>query len=269
MAGARFVDVRGTRVFVEEWGAGPTLLCVHGLGGGSHFFGALGYALATRWRTLALDLPGSGLSPLTADFSFDSLAELLVSLARIESESKVCLLGHSMGAILALEAVRQAPELAAGFIAVGGLSEALPESRSRIRARNEEIQHSGMAGRGEGFASVNLARRTQQERPEITGVLAKLFDLQPARGYTAAAEALASWTARPLPPLERVRCLAITGVEDRYAPPAAVQEFAGALPAGTGFEVMPDCGHLPFLEQPAAFAAIVKGFLETVVVGSG
>jgi 3-oxoadipate enol-lactonase len=263
MAGARFVELRGARVFVEEWGAGETLLCVHGLGGGSHFFSALGPALGTRCRTLALDLPGSGLSPLTTDFSFDSVAELLVSLARVESESKICLLGHSMGAILALEAVRQAPELAAGFIAVGGLSEALPESRSRIRARIEEIQRSGMAGRGEGFASMNLARRTQEERPEIAGLVAKLFDAQPIGGYTATAEALASWTARPLPSLEGVHCLAITGAEDRYAPPTAVREFAGTLPAGTRVEVVPDCGHLPFLEQPAAFAAIVKRFLET------
>jgi pimeloyl-ACP methyl ester carboxylesterase len=35
------------------------------------------------------------------------------------------------------------------------------------------------------------------------------------------------------------------------------------IPDTPHLEVIPDCGHLPFLEQPDAFAAVVKSFLRT------
>jgi len=73
---------------------------------------------------------------------------------------------------------------------------------------------------------------------------------------------LAVFNLFPLPPLDGVKCLAITGEEDRYAPPDAVRKFADQLPEGTRVEVMRDCGHLPFLEQPEAFAEIVERFLD-------
>jgi 3-oxoadipate enol-lactonase len=262
-----FVDVAGTRLYLEAWGDAkqpgpPVLLCLHGLGGGTHFFGALGPALAGQCRTIAIDLPGSGLSP-SASFSFDTVADLVVSLARggLTNGRAVYLLGHSMGTILALEAIRRSPDLAAGLIVVGGLPEPLSGARTRIRDRVETIGRSGIAGLGAEVVAANFSRRSQTERPELTACFAKLFDRQDPAAYAETAIALAEWTARDLPPLDRVPCLVITGEEDRYAPPDAIHAFARTLPLRTRVEIMPDCGHLPFLEQPAAFAAIVSAFL--------
>ena len=64
-------------------------------------------------------------------------------------------------------------------------------------------------------------------------------------------------------PTVAVPCLAITGEHDQYAPPAAVAAFIGKMPAQPRLEVIPECGHLPFLEQPDAFAAAVKAFLRS------
>jgi 3-oxoadipate enol-lactonase len=265
----RFVDAGGTRVYLEQWGAAeaPVLLCLHGLGGGTHFFGALGASLAEagQRRTIAMDQPGSGLSPLAGGFSFDAVADLVVTLAKTQHVARqpLFLLGHSMGAILALEVIRRIPDLAAGLIIVGGLPEPLPGARTRIRDRVETIRQRGIAGVGADVVPANFSRRTQAERPELTALFAKLFDRQDPLAYMSTAEALAAWTARDLPPLDRVPCLVITGEEDRYAPPDAIHDFARALPPPprTRVEIMPDCGHLPFLEQPAEFAAIVSSFL--------
>jgi 3-oxoadipate enol-lactonase len=262
-------------MYVETWGdaAAPTLLCLHGLGGGTHFFGALGASLAGQYHVIAIDQPGSGLSPLGgATFSFDAVADLVVTLARGEhvGGQPVYLLGHSMGTILALEVIRRAPDLAAALIIVGGLPEPLPGARTRIRDRVEAIRRrdlagfSRLAGIGAEVVAANFSRRSQAERPELTALFAKLFDRQDPVAYTATAEALAAWTARELPPLDRVPCLVITGEEDRYAPPDAIQAFARTLPSGTRLEIMRDCGHLPFLEQPAAFAALVSSFLTSL-----
>ena len=59
----------------------------------------------------------------------------------------------------------------------------------------------------------------------------------------------------------RVPCLAVTGVDDQYAPPDAVAAFVQGLPQPAPVEVIEACGHLPFLEQPDAFARLVEAFL--------
>jgi 3-oxoadipate enol-lactonase len=264
MGRGRRETLAGSCVYVEEWGHGPTLLCLHGLGGGGYFFGGLGAALAGRYRTLALDFPGSGFSPVPSGFSFDALAEIVVDLATREAEPILCLLGHSMGTIVALEAIRRNPRLAPGFIAVGGLSEPLPGARSRIATRAEAIRRGGMTGLGAEVAAANFSRATLDERPELAALFARLFELQPPEGYVATAEALARWAAKSPPPLEGVHCLVITGDEDRYAPPDAAAAFARTLPATTHLDILPNCAHLPFLEQPHACAAIVERFLDDI-----
>ena len=258
---SRDAEVDGTRLHVQEWGAGPTLLCVHGLGGGGHFFSGIGPALAGDCHTVAVDLPGSGLSPAMPPFSFDAAASILIDLARQESWQPLSVLGHSMGAIIGLEIVRQAPEMVGSLVLVGGLPEPQPAARTRIADRISEIRRAGLIGIGEQAVAANFSRRTRAERPELTGLFARLFEGQSAEGYIAAAEALCAWCAPPLPPLDTVRCLVVTGDEDLYAPPDAVRAFARTLPAGSRVDVMPDCGHLPFLEQPLAFAEIVRRFL--------
>jgi 3-oxoadipate enol-lactonase len=264
-AHGRFVEVGTARLHLESWGAAraPVLLCLHGLGGGTHFFGALGVALAGHCRTVAVDQPGSGLSRPLLSFSFDTVADLVVGLARTEPVrgAAVCLLGHSMGTILALETIRRSPDLAVGLIMVGGLPEAPALARTRIRDRVHAIHQRGIATVATEVVAANFSHRAQLERPELTASFAEVFARQDSAAYADTAEALAAWRARTLPPLDRVPCLALTGEEDRYAPPDAVRRFARTLPAGTRLEIMCECGHLPFLEQPDAFAAIVSSFL--------
>jgi pimeloyl-ACP methyl ester carboxylesterase len=259
-----FIEVAGRRVFIEEWGSGPALLCLHGLGGGTHFFSEVGPLLSARHRTIAFDFPGAGQSPSTLPISFEVFAEIVVALAASLNVSDPTLLGHSMGTIIGLEAIRVSPRLTSRFIAVGGVPEPPESARARISARIAAIRSNGIGGLGKDAVAGNVSARTNTERPDVTAWLAEHFDRQSGDGYVAIAEALAGWKALPLPPLDGVKCLAITGEEDRYAPPDAVRKFAGQLPPGTRLEVMRDCGHLPFLEQPAAFADLVEQFVDDV-----
>ena len=122
--GRGFIEVAGRRVFIEEWGSGPALLCLHGLGGGTHFFSEVGPLLAARHRTIAFDFPGAGQSPSTLPISFEVFAEIVVALAASLNVSDPALLGHSMGTIIGLEAIRVSPRLTSRFIAVGGVTRA-------------------------------------------------------------------------------------------------------------------------------------------------
>lgn len=250
-------------LYVEQHGEGRTLLCIHGLGGGAHFFAPLRVALGHRCHVVAIDLPGSGLSPATGPFSFDAAADLVVALAHREGWQRIGILGHSMGTILALEVVRRAPGLVAGLLAVGGVPEPPPAARERLAARVADIQATGtLAGLGAGVIAANVSAATRTDKPAIIALQARLFDLQVPGAYASTATALAEWRERPRPPLEGVCCEAVTGDEDTYAPPDAVARFVESLPPGATLTAIPDCGHLPFFEQPERFAAIVAAWLE-------
>lgn len=256
-----FVDAAGARVRVATWGDGPVVLCLHGLGGGTHFFAALGPALASSHRVVAVDLPGSGLSPRLPRFSVEACAEVAIALAR-NSGGPVHLLGHSLGTIVALEAIRSAPGLAASLLAVGGLPEPSAPSRTRILARAAVARQRGLLGMGPEVVEANFSTCTRAEHPELTGLFAALFERQDAEAYADTAEALAGWHAPDLPRLDAVRCFVVTGEEDRYAPPDAAGAFARSLPTGTRVEVMEACGHLPMLEHPEEFARLVGAFVK-------
>jgi pimeloyl-ACP methyl ester carboxylesterase len=264
---AGLVDVDGTRLHVESCGDGPLVLCVHGLGGGAYFFRALGQRLGTRYRTVAIDLPGSGQSPPMPVFSFETTGALVATLARREGSGGVCLVGHSMGVIVCLEAMRRAPGLAGTFVGVGGLPEPLPESRARLQARADHVRADGLRGVGEQAVAASFSARTRAERPELTALFARLFETQDAGAYADTAEALARWSAPPLPDLDGVSCLLMTGADDLYAPPGAVRRCGSSLPAGTAVHVLPDCAHFPFFEQPGAFSATIERFLEGTAFG--
>jgi 3-oxoadipate enol-lactonase len=233
-----------------------TLICLPGLGGGRYFFERLEPALAATCRTIATEHP----SP----FSFDIEIDRVVDLAQRERASgqQVYLLGHSMGTIVAFETIRRAPGVVAGVIVVGGLLEPSPESRARIGARADIIRHRGIANIGSSVVAANFSERSQRERTDLTAWFVDQFERQNAIDYADTADALSTWLARPLPPLDDVACLVMTGEEDRYAPPPAIRDLARSLPASTRVEIMCDCGHLPFLEDPATCAELIRAFLE-------
>jgi 3-oxoadipate enol-lactonase len=253
-------EAAGARVHVRRGGAGPTLLCLHGLGGGVHFFETLGRSLSDRYATLALDLPGSGLSSQPASLTFEHLADVVAAIG--SRHSPLALVGHSMGTIIGLEALRRDPALARGFVAVGGIPEPQASSRDRIAARADRIAATGLEGLGEEVAAANLSERTIRQAPGLAALFGRTFEQQSPEGYVATARALASWTAPPLPPLGGVSCLLVAGEDDRYAPPDAMRAFQATLPPGTALELIPGCAHLPFLERPAEFSALIRTFLD-------
>jgi 3-oxoadipate enol-lactonase len=249
------------RIAVERWGTtGPALLCLHGLGGSAGFFGGIGSALSDRCRIVAFDFPGSGGSAVPPRVTFDELAATAVEIAQ-DLDPPRYILGHSMGTIIGLEAIRQSPRIAAGFLAVGGLLAPRADACERIAARLAIIEERGIAGLGEAVAAANVSARTRVDRPDVLAQLAAIFERQPEAGYLATARALIAWTARPLPPLDGVRCLTIAGAEDRYAPPEDVQALARLLPGAPDAVILPDCAHLPFMEDPRAFSGILDEFL--------
>ena len=258
----------GLPVHIEDAGAGPAVLAVHGLGGGAWFFTGLARRLEGRFRVLSVDLPGTGRSvepaPARPAFTADTWVADLRGLIEDRVGGPVVLLGHSMGTILALLAWDSWPELIRGLVFVGGLPEALPPIRERLRQRVMHVAAHGMAGTGALVSLANFSSSTRENQPELVAMFERLFEAQEPVAYMRSCEILQSISATSILPRVQAPCLALTGRHDQYAPPDLVSAFVQQLPSTHAEVVLPDAGHFPFLETPEPFAAALAPFLESV-----
>jgi 3-oxoadipate enol-lactonase len=251
----------------EATGRGRTLLALHGLGGGAWFFTGLARRLAPEHRVIAVDLPGTGRSTSSAPFSLSSWTADLADLVDERAGEPVVLLGHSMGTIAALHAWSSGGGWQArirGLIFAGGLPEPRAPIKERLMARAESVARAGLSGVGPQAAPANFSRATLEHQPELVGLWETLFEAQDPDTYVRWCRMLIEASAVSVVPTVTVPCLSVSGTEDQYAPPDLVEAFVRRLPGPARAEFLAGCGHLPFLEQPAAFAAAVRSFLSTL-----
>jgi pimeloyl-ACP methyl ester carboxylesterase len=112
--GSRTVALGGPVHYVDFDGNsdGPTVVLVHGVGGSHLDWDLLAPQLTARFRVLAVDLPGFGLSgptrrPATIRRNVDVLAEFI----RRVGDPPVVLVGNSMGGMIAILLTARMPHL--------------------------------------------------------------------------------------------------------------------------------------------------------------
>lgn len=132
---ARTVPVAGVDLHVRDIpGAAedlPPALFVHGLGGSSLNWTALGLRLGDTVRGVAPDLPGFGRTPLTGSAGINEQADVLVELIEREFGQPVHVFGNSMGGAASVALAARRPDLAASLTLI---SPALPHPRASASA---------------------------------------------------------------------------------------------------------------------------------------
>ena len=108
---SRFVELNGNVVHYVDEGSGPILLMLHGNPVWSFVYREVIIALRDRFRCIALDLPGFGLSTGAPDYRYlaQDHADLLVTFIDRLDLSHLTLVGHNWGGPLGLYAAEQRP----------------------------------------------------------------------------------------------------------------------------------------------------------------
>ena len=256
---ARHVAVGGGAVVsVRECGAGPAIVCLHGIGSGAASWLDTGLLLQAQARVIAWDAPGYGAStPLVpaSPTAGDYAARLRALLDALGVQSCV-LVGHSLGALTAAAAARvdaRIQQLVLISPAAGYGAPARDEARRKVRTERlaalDELGIAGMAAQRAGRLLSDNA--SELARQWVRWNMARLND----GGYRQAVELLcnADLLADLPPPMPvRVAC----GTRDVVTTPEACAQVARQC--GVPLEPIADAGHASYVEQSQAVAALLR-----------
>ena len=255
----------------DIYGSGPrTVALLHGVGGGRRIWnadcGGTAQTLADAgWRVVAFDLPGYGDSPLPATMSTAVMAAAVADSLRALDARPAVLLGHSMGGMVAQELAATDPEAVQALI-LACTSPAFGKpggdwQQGFLRDRLAPLDAGqGMAALAQQLvAGMVSPQATPQAIAQGAGVMARV----PEATYRAALQAIVSFDRRAALPGIRVPTLCLAAEHDRTAPLAVMQRMAEHIP-GARTALVRGAGHLANIEQPAAFAAAVIAFLDTL-----
>lgn len=244
-------------------GHGPSVLLLHDADGGHLSFAPQVEVLARNgYRGVAWDMPGYGHSPPIEPYAFKSLAQACLTLADALRCERLTLVGHGMGAMVALEVALRAPaRIERLVLAAGGppLDEAARKAwvEPRLQALDAGLGMAEIAAQTvrDGGGRNALPEGLQLARHALAQV--------PAPTYRRALQALTTFH-RGAQLLGHVHAptLLVSGGQDRCTPPEALQALAQVLPDAQHLE-LPGIGHWPQLEDPETFDGALLDFLAT------
>lgn len=276
------------QLFVREVGHGPTLVVVHGGPDFDHRYLLPEMdGLADGFRLVYYDQRGRGASfhERSLDVTMASEVADLDAVRQAAGADTVALLGHSWGAVLAMEYARRHPARVSHLVLVNPAppsSAAAATTRAAITAmRTPEELDALAAWRVDpryqvGDIAADLAVYRIHFRPamvdpaHLDAVLPRLRAGFRPEGILAAraiedrlyAETWESNRYDLLPQLAQLDMPALVVHGDRdFIPAHVAHDLASAIP-GCELVTLPNCGHFAFLEQPERFRHAVTAFIE-------
>jgi pimeloyl-ACP methyl ester carboxylesterase len=214
---------------------------------------------AEIWREQAAALSARRPVHITDVHSrFATLPEMAAALLA-ERHGPLLLCGTSMGGMLALEVLRQAPQRVAALALLA--SSARPDTPDLIRLRSEAITLFEQ-GRMREVLQANLAFAFD---PAHAAALAPRYMAMIERagaGQLIAQNRAVMARADQRPLLPRIACptLVLVGAADLLTPPEHAHEMAALIP-GARLETISRCGHMLTWEQPQRVNALLADWL--------
>ncbi|KKW90377.1 hypothetical protein YP76_20510 [Sphingobium chungbukense] len=237
-------------------GSGPVLLFLHGLGGNAENWVLQRAAFARTHQVVALDLPGHGRSQ-GRDVPFTRYWESIEGICDHLGVTQLSLCGLSKGARAGLMFAARQPERVERIAVVNAFVHLTPADRQARLALYDVL--IGPAGE-QAWAKRLLSAMSVSGHPTIVRGFLKSLDSIDPHHIRARFQELIDYDQRP--ELAGIRCpvLLVRGEKDDFVPPYCVDEMHRLL-TNSSIARLPDCGHLPYLEDPAAFNALLRHFL--------
>jgi proline iminopeptidase len=289
-----FVDANGLLIYYKAFGTGQPLVILHGGPGASHDY-LLPYLLplARTNRLIFIDERGSGRSEKLEDpssYTVENMADDVEAVRLALGLGKISLLGHSCGGVLAeayaLKYQRNLTHLilASTFHSTRQLnavfSRMMAAMTPELRNRIERLERAGLFGHGRNYEK-NRYPAEYMVAAWGEGYFPYLYQRRPDPNYDPIGNGVMSWdlyrtmwgshgefvvdgNMTSVEYADRLGTIAvptlITVGDHDEVDPSISRDMQRLIP-GSQLVVLPQSGHMTFVDQPAMFLRAVDQFV--------
>jgi pimeloyl-ACP methyl ester carboxylesterase len=263
MAKAHINDID---IHYQVEGEGPDLLLLHGLGSRARDWSRQVDFFSQRFRVIACDLRGHGLSdkppgPYSMGLFADDVALLLRELAVTSAD----VVGISMGGMIALQMAVDHPALVNRLVIVNSVAEVIP----RTLTEKMMVWQRLFLGRVLSMASMArfISKRLfpDDDQQELRFEFEQGFRQNDKRAYICATRAILGWSVKQYLGSIRQPTLFLTGDRD-YSPVQLKQRCVAAMPDAQ-LSVVKGSGHATPIDREHEFNQLLLQFLLETDIG--
>lgn len=249
------LKVGGRKVYAATGGKAfdatrPTIVFIHGAG-----FDHTCWQLQSRWfawhgwSVLAVDLPAHGRSEGPPLESLDAMCDWVVAVLDAAGVGKAALVGHSMGAVIALETTARHAARVSG-LALVGVSAAMPVHPDLLGAARETPDRAYEMMTGWGFGPGAKLGGNTAPGLWMTGGAMAVLERGRERALAADLAACSTWKTGPQSAASvTLPTLFVLGARDMMTPARKGQELAAAMGAPSTVKIA-SVGHMLMQEAP-------------------
>jgi proline iminopeptidase len=289
-----YVDANGVMIYYKIFGRGKPLVIVHGGPGASHdYFLPYLTPLARHYQLIFIDERGSGRSQTLEDvsaYTVENMVEDVEAVRQALGLGQVSLLGHSYGGVLAqayalkYQKNLSALILASTFSSTKALNEVFAQMKEKmppeLRDRINRLESDGLYGHGRDYEK-NRYTTEYMTAAWGDGYFPYLYRNRPDPNYDPIDNGKMSWALYRemwgsqgefivdgnLKSVEytdrlatiKVPTLLLAGDHDECDP--TMSKVMQAKIAGSKLVILPESGHMTFVDQPGLFEKAVEDFL--------
>lgn len=256
----------GVQLEIAEQGPrdGPAVVLLHGITDSRLSYEPMWQRLPKHWHTIAVSLRGHGESDRPPHYTLADIAGDVALLAETLRLEPMVVVGHSMGAAVAMQLAIHRPDLVRALVGIGAFASfgdkpgLLDYRQTEIEALRDpipervarEFQESTLAG---PFDAAMLEMMVRESRKVPARVWRAAFDGLLADSFCAGLPTLA------------MPVLLLWGSADAFVPRADCDTLRSLLPAAE-LQVYDGAGHALHWEQPMRVAHDLQRFIDALPV---
>jgi proline iminopeptidase len=289
-----FVDANGVLIFYKTIGRGAPLLVLHGGPGATHdYFLPYLLPLMRNNRLVFIDERGSGQSEKLEDpkgYTVEAMVEDVEAVRQKLNLGKVNLLGHSFGGVLAQAYALKYQQnlsslvLCSTFQSTRKMNEVFKAMKAKmapeLRARIEKMEKAGLYGHGKEYEK-NRYSAEYMAAAWGEGYFPYLYGKRPDANFDPVGMGAMAWdvyrqmwgshgefvidgnlvSAEYDDRLPAIHVPTLITVGDRDECDPSLSRTMNEKIPGSKLVILPESGHMTFVDQPGLFIAAVNQFL--------
>ncbi|WP_221930828.1 3-oxoadipate enol-lactonase [Telmatospirillum sp. J64-1] len=239
---------------------GRAMVFANSLGTDMQVWEAVLPAFTDTFRVIRYDERGHGLSDAPpAPYSLQDHVLDIAAVMEAAGAKDSIVVGLSVGGMIAQGLAIERPDLVAALVLCDTAHKiGTPEMWEQ---RIGLIRKGGIAALAEPILERWFSASFRETKAVELGLWRNMLTRTPLEGYLGTCCSIRDADLTDRVGAIRVPTLCLCGTEDGATPPELVRSMADLIP-GAGFMLIPEAGHLPCVENPAAFVSAVTRFLE-------